>query len=142
MPHVGSTYVGSSFQDDVHDADYVSLSTNTAAGASAEDLTVNGASGNGPTCPDNYDLKLDWLILNNVTSSVITATVQIYNGTTTIVLGVFTLGANTGNTATLVLTNSMFKLVAPPGYKFQVLSSASASLNAYAYARLTPGAGL
>jgi len=131
-----TAYTGSGYFDDVHDSDYVYLSTNAATEA-AEDLTVNGASGSMPYTPDNYNLKLDWLILQNATSSAINVTVSLYNGTTSIVLFTYYLAAHVSQP----FFGDQFKLIAFPGWKCRVASDTSAGVSAYAMGRLTPGAG-
>jgi len=134
-----SAYLGSGYFDDVHDADYVPLSTHTAVGETPADLTVDGATGDGPICPDNFNLKVDWLILTNATNSAILATVQLYDPDTSTTIPLFTW--NLAARASEKFDEDQFKILITPGYKLQVVSNAATSLNAHALARMTPGAG-
>ena len=134
---MSTAYLGSGLEDDIHLLDYVSLSTNTDASNSAEDLTVNGASGSGPSCPDNYTMVMDFVIISNTASSAGVITIQVTNGTTTIVLANLQFAANT----TLVLDTTKFKFIAYSGYKFQCITDGTAKGSVQALVRLVPGCG-
>lgn len=134
-----AAYTGSMFEDDIHDLDYVLLAAGTIAaaiGTSVTDLTVDNVGGTGPSCPNNYCLKIDYAIITNIAGSAINATIQRTNGTLTEEVAIIALAANT----TLVLSGERFKFIAYPTWKFQVLSSAATSLIFRGLARLTKGA--
>ncbi|MGI0067033.1 MAG: hypothetical protein ACREB9_01195 [Thermoplasmata archaeon] len=137
---MSSAYSGSAFEDDVHDADYVTLAAGTIAspvGITAADLTVNNAGGTGPKCPDGFTMKLDYVIVENPSASTVQITLQVTNGTVTYPVAYVALATKTSQP----LDQSRFKLLATPGYKFQVLSDTAASAVVVGQARLTKGAG-
>ncbi len=124
------------FESSNEDADSISLSA-TGVGTTAAPLLLNG-TGSALVTPDNYVLRLVALNLVNKTTSAITATVQIVQGSgTPITVWEVPLAAS----SSAEFDREHFRLVCPPGYTFQVLSSAAASLDVQARARLTKGAG-
>ncbi len=136
----GGTYPGTAFEDDIHDLDYVLLAAGTIAspiGTTATDLTVDNVGGTGPSCPDNYTMKLDNVVVENPSASTVQITVQRVKGSTTVPLAVVPLATKTS----AVLDASRFKLIAYPGWKFQVVSDTAASAIVTGLARLVKGAG-
>lgn len=132
------TYDGPS--SDVQTSDLVPFYA-TLAGTVAADIQFEGTL--SCTCPDNYTMLSQVASLCNKTASAITVTIQITNGTITIPLVEVVLAANSaagGNE--LVSPSDNFRLVAPPGFKFQVVSSAATSADVQMLVRLIFGAGL
>ncbi len=126
--------VAEHFQGSNEDADSFNLGT-AAAGVTAANLALNGAGASAVVTPDNYTQRIAQLILTNVTASALVATVQITNGTVTYTLATLNVGANASET----LDEYHFRLLAPSGFNFQVVSTVAASLNANARARFTKG---
>jgi hypothetical protein len=124
--------------DDFQVADLVAFSV-SAVGAAAADIQYRGVG--GPlvcVCPDNYTLLAQQVSLVNVSAGAILATIQIVSGATTVVLLEVELGANSST----FISASSVRLIAPPTFKFQALSSAGASLDVQMLVRMIFGAGL
>ena len=137
-----SGVLATQYTDDVHDADYVSLVALTV-GTGATDLLVDNNvalsyNNQGPSCPDNYTFKIDYIVLTNNAASVTKATIQKVKGAgSPIVIATFYLAAN----SSIVVDQSSVKLLCQYGYRFQAVASQT-SIDVTAYGRLTLGAGL
>ena len=135
--------LASSYEDDVHDPDYVALialQTGTAGTDLLVDNNVTLTGGtSGPSCPDNFMFKIDFIVLTNTTGSAIKAQIQklIGAGTPIVILSV-----EVPSNSSVILNAANSKLLCQKGYRFQAISSAATSLDVTAYGRLTEGAGL
>lgn len=136
----GGTYAGTAFEDDIHLIDYVHLAAGTVAtpiGVTATDLTVDNVGGTGPSCPDNFTMLLENVVVANLAASSATVTIQRIKGTGTPV-PIYILPVAAG--AAVELDQARFKLIAYPGWRFQVVSSVAASVVINGDARLIKGA--
>lgn len=123
-------------QEDLYDPDEFEQNYSTAGTAAASLIGPSGSAAPLAT-PNNYVQKLTQLNLYNAATAAIKATIQMTNGTITVVLLEVSIAAS----SSVIFDVTRFKLVAPPGYYFQALSSAAASLDVQARARFVRGAG-
>ncbi len=125
-------------QDDAQDPDTFYL---TALGVptTPTDLLLNGIGPTGPVAPNHYTLKILTLEVTMPLSSATVNVVKFFILNPTTSASSMIKEIVVPNVSTFQESETAFKFIAPPGFKFQ--ASAATTADIFCAARLVKGAG-